>query len=77
MTDIYPKEEWNYVYGLASLFDKVGVFSFARYDPDFWKDESQHRLFEDKPWDRILSRACKVMSHEIGHMFSLKHCTFY
>jgi archaemetzincin len=39
MSDIYSREDWNYVYGLASLYDKVGCFSFARYDKSFWREE--------------------------------------
>ena len=27
----YNSESWNYVFGLASLKARVGVFSFARY----------------------------------------------
>ena len=27
--DIYNKESWNYVFGLASLASRTGVFSFA------------------------------------------------
>jgi archaemetzincin len=38
MTDLYPEESWNYVFGQASLKRGVGVFSFARYDPRFWGD---------------------------------------
>ena len=38
MSDIYSREDWNFVYGLASLHDKCGCFSFARYDRDFWND---------------------------------------
>jgi len=40
MTDFYPKESWNYVFGHASLKRWVGVFSFARYDPLFWNEET-------------------------------------
>ncbi len=29
--DIYPKEEWNYVFGLASTTNRTGIFSFARH----------------------------------------------
>jgi archaemetzincin len=35
-TDLYPKDEWNFVFGLASIRDRTGVFSFARYDPRFF-----------------------------------------
>ena len=33
--DLYPDPAWNFVFGQASLRDRVGVFSFARYDPAF------------------------------------------
>eukprot|EP01079_Euglenida_sp_SAG-EU17-18_P006677 gene6677-1193_t len=36
MMDLYPGEEWNFVFGQASLVDGVGVFSFARYVPSFY-----------------------------------------
>jgi len=35
MVDIYPRDSWNFVFGLASLKDRTGVFSFKRYDPAF------------------------------------------
>ena len=35
MHDIYPKPEWNFVFGLANLTARTGVFSFVRYDPLF------------------------------------------
>jgi len=31
--DIYPRDEWNFVFGLADMGDQAGVFSFARYGP--------------------------------------------
>lgn len=36
MHDIYPEQSWNYVFGLAELTERTGVFSFKRYDPAFW-----------------------------------------
>ena len=33
--DIYPRDEWNFVFGLADTGTQSGVFSFARYDPYF------------------------------------------
>lgn len=65
---------------------RTGVFSFARYDADFWKAESEYstgetfeksKNFENKNWDEILFRACKVMAHEIGHIFGIKHCVYF
>ena len=61
--DLYPSEDFNYVFGLARLKRRVGVFSFARY-------ESPDRTL-------AVERALKVMTHEVGHMFGITHCTHY
>ena len=65
--DLYPKKEWNFVYGLAYLKHRTGVFSFARYDPSFY--------YKDKPSDPelVLFKGIGVMTHEIGHMFGIMH----
>lgn len=69
-TDIYNKDEWNFVFGLASTIHRTGVFSFARYDERFFDPEAR----EDN--EQIEYRACRVMTHEMGHMFGMKHCIF-
>ena len=72
MEDLYPEENWNFVFGQASLNTGVGVFSFARYDPAFYghaRKEGYRPLLN--------MRCCKVLVHEIAHMFSLAHCTFF
>jgi archaemetzincin len=67
-SDLWPGEGWNFVFGQASLRDRVGVWSIYRYgDP-----EEGARAFK-----RTLTRALKVAVHETGHMFSLEHCTAY
>ena len=38
MTDIYPQESWNFVFGQAHPSIGIGIFSFARYDPAFYLD---------------------------------------
>ncbi|MGJ8657871.1 MAG: archaemetzincin [Akkermansiaceae bacterium] len=63
MTDLYPDPEWNFVFGMASLQQRVGVFSFARY--------------RDQDESTVLRRAAKVLTHETGHMFGIKHCVYY
>jgi archaemetzincin len=61
--DLYPDPSWNFVFGQASLTDRVGVWSVARYaDPDPLVARE---------------RALKIMAHEIGHMFGLAHCGHY
>lgn len=37
MEDLYPEPSWNFVFGQASLGERVGVYSFARYDPAFYR----------------------------------------
>jgi len=63
--DLYPKPEWNYVFGLASYRDKVGVSSIYRLQDGELTSEN---------FNVCLSRLLKISSHEIGHMFGLHHC---
>jgi archaemetzincin len=72
MEDLYPEPSWNFVFGQASLRDRVGVYSFARYDPAFY-GESRAAGYDVL----LLRRSCKVLAHETGHMFGLAHCTYF
>ena len=72
MTDLYPDPAWNFVFGEATLAERVGVYSFARYDPVFW-DEPRDKDYRSL----ILQRSCKVLAHETGHMFGLEHCIYF
>jgi archaemetzincin len=67
-SDLWPGRGWNFVFGQASLRERVGVWSIYRNgDPD--EDESAFRL--------CLLRTIKIATHETGHMFSMLHCTLY
>lgn len=35
MADLYPRESWNFVFGLASSAGNTGVYSLARYLSNF------------------------------------------
>ncbi|HET7435669.1 MAG TPA: archaemetzincin [Thermoanaerobaculia bacterium] len=72
MSDLYPNPQWNFVFGVASLEDRVGVYSFARYDPRFYG-----KLAGADVQTVILRRSCKVLAHETLHMFGMPHCIFY
>ena len=72
MEDLYPEPSWNFVFGQASLRERVGVYSFARYDPAFY-GESRAPGYETL----LLRRSSKVLAHETGHMFGITHCTFF
>jgi len=71
MRDLYPDPAWNFVFGEASLRERVGVYSFARYDPRFYGNDSPQRA------ELMLRRSCKVLAHEAGHMFGLAHCIYF
>jgi archaemetzincin len=72
MEDLYPDPRWNFVFGQASLQERVGVFSFARYDPAFYGEPRASSYRE-----LLLRRSAKVLVHETAHMFSLAHCIFF
>jgi len=72
MEDLYPEPSWNFVFGQASLRERVGVYSFARYDPVFF---GQAR--PDDYQTLLLRRSCKVLVHETAHMFGLQHCVYF
>jgi archaemetzincin len=71
MEDLYPEPAWNFVFGQASLRERVAVFSFARYGAAFYGQEraADHQMV-------LLRRSCKVLAHETAHMFGLAHCIF-
>jgi archaemetzincin len=67
--DLYPAEDWGFVFGMADLDKRVGVISLARLFPRFWG-------FVNTPLARRLAllRTLKVLAHEIGHMLGVNHC---
>ena len=76
MEDLYPHPDWNFVFGQATLSRRVGVYSFARYDPAFYGEK---RSPADRERDRqlVLYRSAKVLVHETAHMFGIRHCIYY
>jgi archaemetzincin len=70
-SDLYPDPAWNFVFGQASLRDRVGVYSFARYDPSFYGEAARNAE------QLLLQRSCKVLAHETSHMFGVRHCIFF
>ncbi len=71
MQDLYSGE-LNYVFGLGSMEQRVGVYSLCRYFPEFWNEKRKPGAEK-----QALMRALKVLNHETGHMFGLTHCVFY
>jgi archaemetzincin len=72
MEDLYPDPSWNFVFGQASLRHRVGVYSFARYDPRFYVETAP-----DEGQALLLRRSCKVLAHETAHMFGIQHCIYF
>ena len=64
--DLWPGGNWNFVFGYAAYFDRVGVWSLYRLgDPEE----------NEKSYKHCLKRMIKLATHETGHMFSMQHCT--
>jgi len=67
-SDLWPGAGWNFVFGQASLTDRVGVWSIYRNgDPE--ANVASFRLY--------LLRTLKTAAHETGHMYYLRHCIQY
>jgi len=62
--DLYMTDTMNFVFGQASLEDRVAVWSLNRLEKN-----ASPMLF--------LTRTLKIAAHETGHMFSMRHCTKY
>ena len=63
--DLWPGAGWNFVFGQASLGDRVGVWSLYRLgDPR-------------RDFTTVLRRTLQTAVHETGHMLGLRHCTAY
>ena len=72
MEDLYPEPSWNFVFGMASLKERVGVQSLARQDPAFFGER------RPDGWQTLARRrATWTLVHEISHMFGLTHCTYW
>lgn len=66
--DLWPGKDWNFVFGQASLSERVGVWSLYRFgDPSKGEDEAT----------KFRLRALKLATHETGHMFGIRHCVHY
>lgn len=66
-SDLWPGEKWTFVFGQATLAERVGVWSMYRFGDA--EDENPENPFR--------RRLFKVALHETGHMFGIKHCTAY
>ncbi len=64
-SDLWPGKGWNFVFGQASIEDRIGVWSIYR-NGDLTKD-----------FNLYLRRTIQTGTHEIAHLFGLHHCIYY
>lgn len=80
MADLYPGKDWNFVFGEASPARRVGVFSFARTDPEFY-DDGPGRIPAGEHFEAAQAtfaiECAKTLVHELGHLCGFEHCVFY
>ncbi len=63
--DLYPADDWNFVFGQALPRERVGVWSLYRNgDPS--ASPSEFRL--------CLRRTLTTAVHELAHLFGIAHC---
>lgn len=66
--DLWPGGDWNFVFGQASLRERVGVWSIHRNGNAAGTPEERRQF---------LLRTLKTAVHETGHMLSVEHCVKY
>ena len=66
-TDLWPGEDWNFVFGLATYRQRIGVWSIARNGDSSNPNEQTE----------FLRRTLRIAAHETGHMFTMAHCISY
>ena len=66
--DLWPGPGWNFVFGQASLKERVGVWSMAR-NGDADGEPTMRKL--------AALRTTMTATHETGHMFGIRHCIAY
>ncbi len=88
MHDLYGDDTDLFIAGLSMGNCRVAAFSLYRYDPHLtfnesdWFDcklkivnNSEIQIVERR--DLLLIRACRLLTHEICHLFGIAHCIFY
>ncbi len=65
--DLYV-EDLNFVFGVASLARRVGVYSLARYGKKGAREGGE---------PVFLKRTLKVATHELAHLLGMEHCVRY
>ncbi|UJR16590.1 hypothetical protein I4U23_003490 [Adineta vaga] len=88
MCDLYSDDTDLFIAGLARGNNRVAVFSLYRYDPYLSFNESdwfsckikigsKSKSAVEKRRNLLLLRACRLLTHEICHLFGIAHCIYY
>jgi len=77
MSDLYPGDHFEFVYGEADQRRGVGIFSFARYHPCWARKTTPSGPLTAEAASTYLRRCLKVVVHELGHLFQMQHCVFW
>ena len=64
--DLFDRRHGRFVFGLASLIDRVAVVSLSRYRGSWWGQSFDPARFYDRYY--------KVVVHEVAHTLGLHHC---
>ena len=67
-SDLWPGGNWNFVFGQASLYERVGVWSLYRFGNPAESKEAEMLC---------LRRTLGLAIHEAGHSYAMRHCTAY
>jgi archaemetzincin len=68
------EENNNFLYGAGNASAYSGCFSLFRYSPSFNGEKVKSEVEAEAI---VLRRACKILTHELTHIFGLKHCINY
>jgi archaemetzincin len=66
--DLWPGDGWNFVFGQATLTERVGVWSMARNGNADGRPAEFHNC---------AFRTVGTAVHETGHMLGFRHCVLY
>ena len=88
MFDLYGNDTDLFIAGLAMGNCRVAAFSLYRYDPYLKFNESDWFCCQLKTEiateiqtiqrrQMLLLRACRLLTHEICHLFGIAHCIYY
>ncbi|CAF1549531.1 unnamed protein product, partial [Didymodactylos carnosus] len=83
MYDLYLDDSDLFIAGLAEGNSHIAAFSFFRYDPCLTFNDSDWFYFKKKSVEETIRReqlrlrSCRLLTHEINHLFGIGHCIYW